>query len=72
MARPLRIDGTSGLIEMSDADLDRICYYLRVAYANQLNSNGAGRIFIGATDTVIGTASDTSSTQEVASNPRNN
>ena len=65
MSRPLRIDGTSGLIEMSDADLDRLCYYLRVAYATQLNTNGQGSLNVGGSGTTIGTMSDTSRTQRV-------
>lgn len=65
MSRPLRFDGTAGLIEMSDADLDRLCYYLRVAYSTQLNSNGQGSINVGGSGTNIGSASDTSRTQNV-------
>lgn len=65
MSRPLRIDGTSGLIEMSDNDLDRLCYNLRSAYATQLNANGNGSVNVGGSGTTIGTMSDTSRTQQV-------
>ena len=65
MVRPLRIDGTSGLIEMSDADLDRLCYNLRVAYSTQLNSGGNGNVHVGGSGTTIGSMSDTSRTQKV-------
>lgn len=65
MSRPLRVDGTSGLIEMSDADLDRLCYNLRVAYSAQLNSGGNGSVHVGGSGTTIGTMSDTSRTQNV-------
>lgn len=65
MSRPLRIDGTSGLIEMSDADLDRLCYNLRVAYSSQINSGGHGNVHVGGSGTTIGSMSDTSRTQNV-------
>ena len=65
MSRPLRIDGTAGLVEMSDANLDRLCYNLRVAYSTQINSNGNGSVNIGGSGTTIGTMSDTSRTQRV-------
>lgn len=65
MSRPLRIDGTAGLQEMSDADLDRVCYYLRVAYANVLQSGGHGSVNVGGSGTTIGSMSDTSRTQRV-------
>ena len=64
MARPFKLDGFRGLIEMSDSHLDRMCYYLRQAYSDQLNSGGQGSIFVGGSGTTIGTASDTSRTQE--------
>ena len=65
MARPFKLDGFRGLIEMSDSHLDRMCYYLRQAYSDQLNSGGQGSIFVGGSGTIIGTASDTSRTQKV-------
>tara|TARA_R100000951_G_scaffold105020_1_gene98539 strand:+ start:211 stop:1104 length:894 start_codon:yes stop_codon:yes gene_type:complete len=65
MSRPLRFDGTAGLIEMTDADLDRICYYLRVAFANVLQSGGHGSVNVGGSGTTFGSMSDTSRTQRV-------
>ena len=65
MVRPLKYD-SGNLQEFSDADLDRLCYNLRVAYANQLNSSGNGYIFTGSGETSIGSASDTSSTQRTS------
>lgn len=62
MVRPLKYD-SGNLQEFSDADLDRLCYNLKVAYADQLNSNGNGYIYSGSGETSIGSASDTSSTQ---------
>lgn len=70
MVRPLSLQ-SGNLQEMSDADLDRVLYYLRVAYAAQLNAGGDGAISVGSSLTTIGTAADTSSTQQMASNTRN-
>ena len=70
MARPLKIV-SDGLRELSDADLDAICYYTRVAYANQLNANGNGYVYVGAGNTSIGSMSDTSSTRQTNSQTRN-
>lgn len=71
MVRPLSLQ-SGNLQEMTDANLDRLLYYLRVAYASQLAANGDGYVSVGgSTHTVIGTASDTSSTQQMASNTRN-
>jgi len=50
---------------MSDADLDKLCYRLRRAYADQLNANGNGSLNVGGSGTTIGSASDTSRTQRV-------
>jgi hypothetical protein len=69
MARPLYYDG-SNLKEMSDAQLERIAYYLQVAYADQLYAGGVGSIYVGTTGTGsvnIGNASDQSSTQRISS-----
>lgn len=44
--RPFKIDGTSGLKEMSDADLDYISYLTRQAYAAL--SNGPGHLTINS------------------------
>ena len=39
MARPLKIkSGNDGLKEMTDAELDRICYNLRARYAALLSA----------------------------------
>ena len=37
MARPLKINGTSGLKQMSDTELDRLQYNIRKRYASFLN-----------------------------------
>lgn len=50
---------------MSDADLDKLCYRLRRAYADQLNANGNGSLNVGGSGTTIGSASDTSRTERV-------
>lgn len=65
VARPLKYDGSNVLQDMSDADLERLTYNLQAAYAAQLNANGNGYIYIGASGTSIGSASDTSATQQV-------
>ena len=71
MTRPLKLDGSSGLIEFSDADIASWAYYLRIAYAAQLNAGGNGSINLGGTGTTIGSASDTSSTAITNSQTRN-
>jgi len=70
MVRPLSLQA-GNLQEMTDANLDRLLYYLRVAYASQLAGSGDGYVSVGSSLTVIGTAADTSSTQQMASNTRN-
>lgn len=93
MARPLKINGTSGLKQMTDAELDRLQYNIRARYGNFLSywhtsstgvnaaggqtssGNGpAGALNVGAVSgwTSIGSATDTISTQQTATNPRNN
>jgi len=93
MARPLKINGTSGLKQMSDADLDRLQYNLRKRYASFLayyhtSSSGvnaangqtssgtgpAGALNVGSVSgwTSIGSATDTKSTQQSATQERNN
>lgn len=62
---PLRYDGSDTLQDMTSAQLDRLIYYTQVAYANQLNSSGDGYIYVGAGGTSIGSASDTSATQQI-------
>lgn len=71
MARPIRYDGVNGLIEMTDAQLDRLTYYLRVAFATQLATAGEGYIYSGSDNTNIGSATDTRSTQQTNSQRRN-
>ncbi len=63
MARPFKLDGFRGIIEMSDAHLDRMCYYLRKAYSDQLNAGGNGSVNVGGSGTTIGSMSDTSRTK---------
>tara|TARA_X000001316_G_C922423_1_gene37785 strand:+ start:4587 stop:5477 length:891 start_codon:yes stop_codon:yes gene_type:complete len=65
MARPFKLDGFRGIIEMSDSHLDRLCYYLRSAYSDQLNSGGQGSLSVGGSGTTIGTMTDTARTQQV-------
>ena len=92
MARPLKINGTSGLKQMTDGELDRLQYNIRTRYASFLqyyhtstgvnaangqtaSGNGpAGALNVGAVSgwTSIGSATDTISTQQTATNPRNN
>jgi len=92
MARPLKINGTSGLKQMTDGELDRLQYNIRTRYASFLqyyhtssgvnaangqtaSGNGpAGALNVGAVSgwTSIGSATDTVSTQQTATNPRNN
>lgn len=66
MARPLKYD-SGNLQQMSDANIDRLLYNLRAAYANQLNNSGDGYVYVGSGNTDIGTAVDTSSTVQTAS-----
>ena len=56
MTRPLYFDGSNTLQQMSDAQLDRLCYYLAVAYAAQLNASGNGYVNVGVGGTSIGSA----------------
>tara|TARA_A100001388_G_scaffold113008_2_gene83121 strand:+ start:7647 stop:8645 length:999 start_codon:yes stop_codon:yes gene_type:complete len=92
MARPLKINGTSGLKQMTDGELDRLQYNIRKRYASFLqyyhtstgvnalgvqtsSGNGpAGALNVGSVSgwTSIGSATDTISTQQTATNPRNN
>jgi len=62
MTRPLHYDGSSGTInirEMTDANLERLVYYVQVAYATQISSNGKGYIYVGSGGTALGSHSDT-------------
>jgi len=58
MVRPLKY-ASNTLKEMTDAELDRLCYNLRLAYAAQLNSSGSGYIYEGSGNTAIGSLTDT-------------
>jgi hypothetical protein len=55
------------LQEMTDAELERLSYNLRVAYANQINSDGNGSISVGISYTNIGSAINTRSARAVNS-----
>ena len=75
MVRPLYYDTVNtALKEMSDANMERLAYYALVAYATWIETaNNRGSIFVGSNSgdlTNIGSASDTSSTQQSASNPK--
>lgn len=61
---PMKYD-SDVLRDMTDANLERLIYYLQVAYAAQLNASGNGYIFVGSGETTIGSATDTSKTQQV-------
>lgn len=61
---PLKYDGSNTLQDMSTSDLERLTYYLQVAYAAQLNGGGDGYVFVGSGATTIGSAADTSATQQ--------
>ena len=54
--------------ELSDAQLARLSYDLRLMYATQLNNDEAGRILVGG-GTNFGSAEDTIRTQGSATNP---
>ena len=61
---PLKYDGSNTLQDMSSSDLERLIYYLQVAYAAQLNGSGNGYVFVGSGATTIGSAADTSATTQ--------
>ena len=61
---PLKYDGSNTLQDMSTSDLERLTYYLQVAYAVQLDGGGKGSVSVGSGATSIGSASDTSATQQ--------
>ena len=67
MVQPLKYDGSNTLQDMTDAELDRLRYYTQVAYAAQLNAAGNGHVNVAGSGTDIGTATDTSSTQQINS-----
>lgn len=62
---PLKFDGTDSLQDMTSAELERVIYYTQVAYALQISGAGNGHVNVGGGDTAIGSASDTSSTQQI-------
>ena len=69
--RPLYYDNAAGsLRDMTDSDLESVTYNLQVAYAGQLNAGGDGSLNVGGSGTTIGTASDTSSTQQTNTRTR--
>lgn len=73
MVRPLRLDGTSALRQMSDADLTRLQYNLSVAFATKLNAGndyGGLRVGSAANYNLIGSATDTKRQQVQASQAR--
>jgi hypothetical protein len=70
VARPLAYDGTNTLQDMTDANLERLIYVLQESYANQLINNGNGHLNVGGSGTTIGTAVDTSATQQIDGNLR--
>jgi len=77
MARPLKIkSGNDGLKEMTDAELDRICYNLRARFATQLNADTitTSKIVIGSVSgyTLIGTGANTIATQVTNTKARTN
>lgn len=73
MVRPISIFGEQNLKEMLDSDVNYLSYKLRVNYANQLDASGQGSLYYGAgSDDSIGELSDTITTQQTASQARNN
>ena len=73
MVRPLRLDGTSALRQMSDADLDQLCYRLAQAFATKLNAGsdyGGLRVGSAANYSLIGSATDTKRIAQTASRAR--
>ena len=75
MARPLKIkSGNDGLKEMTDAELDRICYNLRARYAALLSAgtitNGLVQSGSATGYTLIGSAANTIATQSTNNNAR--
>lgn len=61
---PMKYDGSNTLQDMSSTDLQRLVYNLQTAYADQLTGGGDGYVFVGSGQTSIGSASDTSATQQ--------
>jgi hypothetical protein len=67
---PIFYGGADTIKDMSSANLERLIYYLQTAYAAQLNASGNGYIFVGSGETTIGSATDTSNTQQTNSTQR--
>jgi len=73
MVEPLTLFGGHNLREMLDSDMSFLSYKLRVGYANQLNSNGQGSLYVGTgIHDSIGELSDTIATLQFNSQARNN
>ena len=64
---PMFYDGANTIKDMSSVQLERLTYYLQAAYAAQLNASGDGYVFVGSGATTIGSATDTSATQQINS-----
>jgi hypothetical protein len=63
--RPVFFDSANGaIVDMDDSDLELLVYRLQRAYAQQLNGSGDGHINVGGSGTAIGSAADTSATQQ--------
>ena len=67
---PMFYGGSDSIKDMSAANLERLTYYLQTAYAAQLNGSGDGYVFVGSGATTIGSATDTSATQQINSTQR--
>jgi hypothetical protein len=64
---PMFYDGANTIKDMSSVQLERLIYNLQVAYSAQLNASGDGYVFVGSGATTIGSATDTSATQQINS-----
>jgi hypothetical protein len=67
---PMFYGGSDTIKDMNTANLERLTYYLQTAYAAQLNASGKGYVFVGSGATAIGSATDTSATQQTNSTQR--
>lgn len=67
---PMFYGGSDSIKDMNAANLERLTYYLQTAYAAQLNGSGNGYVFVGSGETTIGSATDTSATQQINSTQR--
>jgi len=66
---PMLYSGTT-LKDMTSTNLERTIYYLQVAYAAQISGGGDGYVYAGSGGTSIGSAADTSATQQITSTQR--